>query len=65
MLELEKIQNFTSCIRIAGEPTITYVCRIVNVLTDDMFYSLNAETKAYINNTVIQVTRKKKYLKGE
>jgi len=61
LIEIDKIQNLTDSLRETGEATVTYICRVFNTLTDEMFYSLNIETRSYLNNVVIQVVRRRKY----
>lgn len=61
LIEIDKIQNLTDSLRETGEATVTYICRVFNDLTDEMFYSLNIETRSYLNNVVIQVVRRRKY----
>lgn len=62
MIELEFLQCVTGCYRSPEENDLTFTKRFITeieILSDEVFYSLSKETQVWINKTIVGIRRGK------
>jgi len=62
MIDTSHLQCVTCCYKSPNESTTTFITRLirtVDLLEDDIFYSLNKETKIWVNQSVVKILRRR------